>query len=293
MHTEMWEHPAVQENLATLRRRGVHVLEPATGRLAGGDVGAGRLPSRRSIVEAAARFLSSSRGRRRGPRSRSPDGACSSPPAAPASRSIPFATSRTAPRASRAMPSPRPPPSSARDVTLVTTTTLPDRTRHRGRRSRDGRGDGRRRARARRRSPTSSSWPPPSLTSARQSWPPRSSTRTTGRPRSSLVPTSTSSPSSAAAGAPGRCSSASRPRPTTLAERASAKLEAKGVDLVVANDVGAPGVGFGHDTNAVTIFGRDGLASSRSRSSRRRRRAAVLDAALPLLADHWRLRRCV
>ena len=43
MHTEMWEHPAVQENLATLRRRGVHVLEPESGRLAGGDVGAGRL----------------------------------------------------------------------------------------------------------------------------------------------------------------------------------------------------------------------------------------------------------
>src|ERR1039458_7637613 len=36
MHTEMWEHAAVQENLATLRRRGVCVLEPETGRLAGG-----------------------------------------------------------------------------------------------------------------------------------------------------------------------------------------------------------------------------------------------------------------
>ena len=43
MHTEMWEHPAVQENLATLRRRGVHVVDPESGRLAGGDVGAGRL----------------------------------------------------------------------------------------------------------------------------------------------------------------------------------------------------------------------------------------------------------
>ncbi|HUO49024.1 MAG TPA: bifunctional phosphopantothenoylcysteine decarboxylase/phosphopantothenate--cysteine ligase CoaBC, partial [Acidimicrobiales bacterium] len=43
MHTEMWEHPAVQENLATLARRGVHVVEPEEGRLAGGDVGAGRL----------------------------------------------------------------------------------------------------------------------------------------------------------------------------------------------------------------------------------------------------------
>ena len=50
MHTEMWEHPAVQDNLATLRRRGVHVVEPAEGRLAGGDVGAGRLADPAVIV---------------------------------------------------------------------------------------------------------------------------------------------------------------------------------------------------------------------------------------------------
>ena len=53
MHTEMWEHPAVQENLATLRRRGVHVLEPEAGRLAGGDVGEGRLADPARIVAAA------------------------------------------------------------------------------------------------------------------------------------------------------------------------------------------------------------------------------------------------
>ena len=43
MHTEMWEHAAVQANLATLRARGVHVVDPESGRLAGGDQGAGRL----------------------------------------------------------------------------------------------------------------------------------------------------------------------------------------------------------------------------------------------------------
>ncbi|MGD9793116.1 MAG: bifunctional phosphopantothenoylcysteine decarboxylase/phosphopantothenate--cysteine ligase CoaBC [Acidimicrobiia bacterium] len=52
MHTEMWEHPAVQENLATLRRRGVTVLEPESGRLAGGDVGHGRLAAPERIVAA-------------------------------------------------------------------------------------------------------------------------------------------------------------------------------------------------------------------------------------------------
>jgi phosphopantothenoylcysteine decarboxylase/phosphopantothenate--cysteine ligase len=61
MHTEMWEHPAVQENLATLRRRGVHVIDPESGRLAGGDVGAGRLADPERIVLAAADVLS--RGR--------------------------------------------------------------------------------------------------------------------------------------------------------------------------------------------------------------------------------------
>jgi phosphopantothenoylcysteine decarboxylase/phosphopantothenate--cysteine ligase len=52
MHTEMWEHPAVQDNLATLRRRGVIVVEPESGRLAGGDVGHGRLASPEAIVSA-------------------------------------------------------------------------------------------------------------------------------------------------------------------------------------------------------------------------------------------------
>lgn len=52
MHTEMWEHPAVQENLATLRRRGVIVVDAEPGRLAGGDVGHGRLASPATIVAA-------------------------------------------------------------------------------------------------------------------------------------------------------------------------------------------------------------------------------------------------
>src|SRR5437763_5221214 len=62
MHTEMWEHPAVQENLATLRRRGVHVVEPETGRLAGGDIGAGRLADPVTIVQAALTLLDRGRG---------------------------------------------------------------------------------------------------------------------------------------------------------------------------------------------------------------------------------------
>ena len=43
MHTEMWEHPATVANVATLRARGIHVLEPDSGRLTGTDSGPGRL----------------------------------------------------------------------------------------------------------------------------------------------------------------------------------------------------------------------------------------------------------
>jgi phosphopantothenoylcysteine decarboxylase / phosphopantothenate---cysteine ligase len=53
MHTEMWQHPATQANVETLRSRGVTVLEPATGRLTGSDSGPGRLPEPEAIFEAA------------------------------------------------------------------------------------------------------------------------------------------------------------------------------------------------------------------------------------------------
>ncbi|MFJ4378592.1 bifunctional phosphopantothenoylcysteine decarboxylase/phosphopantothenate--cysteine ligase CoaBC [Streptomyces albidoflavus] len=51
MHTEMWEHPATRENIATLRRRGAVVIEPAVGRLTGADSGKGRLPDPGEIYE--------------------------------------------------------------------------------------------------------------------------------------------------------------------------------------------------------------------------------------------------
>jgi len=57
MHTEMWEHPATQHNVATLRERGAIVLEPAVGRLTGADTGAGRLPEPADIFTIATLVL--------------------------------------------------------------------------------------------------------------------------------------------------------------------------------------------------------------------------------------------
>ncbi len=53
MHTEMWNHQATQANVEILRERGVEVLEPAVGRLTGEDSGPGRLPEPEAIFAAA------------------------------------------------------------------------------------------------------------------------------------------------------------------------------------------------------------------------------------------------
>ncbi|MCL5076976.1 MAG: bifunctional phosphopantothenoylcysteine decarboxylase/phosphopantothenate--cysteine ligase CoaBC [Actinobacteria bacterium] len=60
MHSEMWEHASVQANIATLRSRGVIVLEPEVGRLAGGDFGVGRLASVDQVLAAIEQCLAQS-----------------------------------------------------------------------------------------------------------------------------------------------------------------------------------------------------------------------------------------
>ena len=61
MHTEMWLHPATQANVATLRERGVLVMDPASGRLTGADTGPGRLPEPVDIVAVATSVLGDER----------------------------------------------------------------------------------------------------------------------------------------------------------------------------------------------------------------------------------------
>jgi phosphopantothenoylcysteine decarboxylase/phosphopantothenate--cysteine ligase len=61
MHTEMWEHAATQANVATLRGRGAHVIEPAVGRLTGVDSGKGRLPEPDQVYAAALAVLEGDR----------------------------------------------------------------------------------------------------------------------------------------------------------------------------------------------------------------------------------------
>jgi phosphopantothenoylcysteine decarboxylase/phosphopantothenate--cysteine ligase len=57
MHTEMWDHAATQANVVTLTERGVHVIPPASGRLTGADTGPGRLPEPEELYAVCQRVL--------------------------------------------------------------------------------------------------------------------------------------------------------------------------------------------------------------------------------------------
>jgi len=57
MNTGMWEHPATQANLATVRARGAEIVEAATGDLACGTTGPGRMAEPEAILEAARRMI--------------------------------------------------------------------------------------------------------------------------------------------------------------------------------------------------------------------------------------------
>jgi phosphopantothenoylcysteine decarboxylase/phosphopantothenate--cysteine ligase len=59
MNVNMWNHPATQENISTLRERGVNVVEPDEGYLACGMVGAGRLAGHGEIIAAVKAVLGS------------------------------------------------------------------------------------------------------------------------------------------------------------------------------------------------------------------------------------------
>ena len=59
MHTQMWEHPATQANVATLRERGLHFIGPEVGRLTGSDSGPGRMSEPEMIVSEALGLLAS------------------------------------------------------------------------------------------------------------------------------------------------------------------------------------------------------------------------------------------
>lgn len=296
MHTEMWEHPAVTDNLNLLRRRGVAIVWPEQGRLAGGDFGAGRLADPETIVAAAADALD-----------------------ALASGSAAALAALAAGGAPRALAG----ESMAGLRVLVTAggTREPlDPVRFLGNRSTGKQGYALAEAAWCRGAEVSlvaasaRSVPPGvKLTLVETAEEMRRSVLSQ-QPADVVIMAAAVSdyrPSMVAAKKIKKAdwpkSMTFEPSPDILAElgearmegqtlvgfaaetsdvltNAEAKLQSKGVDLLVVNDVSSPGVGFGHDTNAVLMIDRLGEQTSVPLTTKTRVAEAVLDRILSLRA---------
>ncbi len=273
MHTEMWEHPSVQDNIALLRRRGVHVVEPESGRLAGGDSGKGRLAGPDSIVTAVESVL--------GPRdlegrhvvvtaggTREPIDAVR----VIANRSSGKQGYAVAAEAVRR---------GAR-VTLVTTVELPlphgvqpvcVETAAQMQRALDGLKDS---ADVIVMAAAVADFRPVACA-------PGKIKKNDGVPEVHLEPTPDILAGLGAAKRPGQILVGFAAETADLVANAQSKLERKNLDLIVANDVSQPGVGFQHDTNAVTFLRPGEALESHPLSDKRDVARALLDIVVGLL----------
>ncbi len=271
MHTEMWEHPAVVENIATLRRRGVHIVEPGVGRLAGGDAGAGRLAEPVDIVAAAERILGA--GDLVGLRVVVSAGGTREP--IDAVRVIANRSSGKQGYAIAAAAAGR-----GADVTLVSTVELPTPagvTVEAVETAADMEAAMARHAAA----------DVVVMAAAVADFRPKAPAagkikKHDGTPEIVLEPTPDILAGLGRAKRPGQTLVGFAAETDDLVANARGKLEAKRVDLIVANDVSAPGVGFAHDTNAVVLLRADADPVTIDLRDKRAVADAVLDAVVDL-----------
>ena len=282
MHTEMWEHPAVRANLATLVSRGVTVVPPEEGRLAGGDVGSGRMAEPSTVVDAVLSLLG--RGRR---------GAVASDLAGlrvlvtaggtrEAIDPVRFITNRSSGKQGHAVAaaalrrgadvvlvttSSRPRPVGAEVVEVETAAQMEDAVL--------ARAEG---ADVVVMAAAVADFRPKVVTDTKLH-------KADGIPELVLEATTDILAELGRRRRPGQVLVGFAAETDEVPERARAKLVAKGVDLMVANDVSAPQVGFDHDTNAVTVFGADGTVTSVPLSDKGTVADAVLDRVAALAAE--------
>jgi phosphopantothenoylcysteine decarboxylase / phosphopantothenate---cysteine ligase len=275
MHTEMWEHPAVRDNLAVLRRRGVHIVEPGVGRLAGGDQGAGRLAEPEDIVAAIVGVLSARPADLAGVRVLVTAGGTREP-----IDPVRFIGNRSSGKQGHAIAD----EAAARGATvrLVTTTALPAPSGAEVVRVSTA---AEMEAAVLARSATSDVV---IMAAAVADFRPKASAghklkKSDGVPDIVLEPTTDILGALGAARWPGQVLvgfAAETASAEELRAQAAQKLRAKRVDVIVANDVAAPGVGFEHDTNAVLLLGADGTAIEIPLADKRVVAAAVIDAVV-------------
>lgn len=261
MHTEMWEHPSVRHNLEVLGERGVVVVPPEAGRLAGGDEGAGRLAPPEVIVDAVLGVLAIGSVSGSGRVARDLAGLRVLVSAGGTREPIDpvrYLTNRSSGKQGHALAEAA--WRRGAEVTLVTTTDRPvpdgiTRVRvdtaeemARAMLAQDDRADVVVMAAA------VADFRPVSVSRSKLR-------KADGIPVVALEPTADILAELGRRRRPGQVLVGFAAETGAAADRAAAKLAAKGVDLMVANDVSLPGVGFDHDTNAVTVLGADGTVA--------------------------------
>ena len=271
MHAEMWRHPAVQDNIATLRRRGVHVVEPEEGRLAGGDVGQGRLAEPATIVAAVESVLA--RGRDMAGLHVLVTAGGTREPIDP----VRFIGNRSSGKQGHALAA----EAAARGakVTLVTTAALPvppgaDVVRVETAAEMD--------EAVRAVAPAAAVIV---MAAAVADFRPAAAATTKikkdkGVPEIVLEPTVDILAGLGRTKRPDQTLVGFAAETEQLRQNAASKLVAKGADLIVANDVTAPGAGFEHDTNHVVILNADGTEREVPLADKRAVARAGFDAVL-------------
>lgn len=288
MHAEMWEHPAVRQSCATLSSRGVTIVAPEDGHLAGGDEGPGRLADVATILKVASTVLAASRDRahgRMGRPARSNDLASyrvlvSAGGTREPIDAVRYLANRSSGRQGHSIAE----AAAARgaSVVLVTASELaaPGGVEVvRVATAREMAGELLRRSGAADvvvMAAAVADFRPAEIA-------PGKLKRADGPPTIVLEPTQDILAALVAARRSGQLLVGFAAETESLETRAAAKLAAKGVDLLVANDVSQSGVGFGHETNAVTILSSDGMRIEVPLAPKLVVAHAVLDAVLAVL----------
>jgi phosphopantothenoylcysteine decarboxylase/phosphopantothenate--cysteine ligase len=272
MHTEMWEHPSVQDNLALLRSRGVIVVDPQEGRLAGGDVGTGRLADPETILSAIDSVLSGDGRDMEGLSVVVTAGGTREPIDAVrviANRSsgkqgyaIAEEAHKRGAHVTLISTVDRSVASGIRVVSVETAQQMLDAvTEH---------------------APSSDVVV---MTAAVADFRPvcvvdGKIKKHNGIPEITLEPTPDILASLGASKPVGQTLVGFAAETDDVLANAQSKLKRKNLDLIVANDVSAPGVGFGHDTNAVSILHADGQQIQVDLATKHTIATAVLDSVV-------------
>ncbi len=276
MHTEMWEHPAIRANVATLAARGVHVLEPAEGPLAAGDLGPGRLREPEEVVTAAERILratASLSGR---------TVVVTAGGTREAIDPVRFLGNRSSGRQGHAVADAL--AARGADVHLVTTA---DRPVAGGVRVERVDSAAEMEAAVLGLAPSADAVV---MAAAVADFRPKAVApsklkKDSGMPEVVLEPTTDILAELGRRKQPGQVLVGFAAETEDLVANATAKLQRKRLDLVVANDVGAPGAGFEHDTNAVTLVAANGTVRTLGLRSKQAVAEALADEITALLGQ--------